>query len=79
MQDFERLMVAIYTGTEESGNSFVAEASMRDQLRLDPEAMKPLISPLEQRGFLAAGVPNGNLTLSEMGLAYVERYLKRSR
>src|SRR5437762_6296508 len=28
MQDFERLMVAIYTGAEESGNSFVAEASM---------------------------------------------------
>ena len=79
MQDFERLMLAIYKGTEESGNPFVTEATMRDQLRLGPEAMKPLTSTLEQRGFLAAGVPVGNLTLSEMGLAYVERYLKPSR
>ena len=77
MQDFERLMLAIYKGTEESGNPFVTEATMRDQLRLNPEA--PLSSTLEQRGFLAVGVPNGNLTLSEMGLAYVERYLKPSR
>jgi hypothetical protein len=79
MQDFERLMLAIYKGTEESGNPFMTEATMRDQLRLDPEAMKPLISTLEQRGFLAAGVPDGNLTLSEMGLAHVERYLKPPR
>jgi hypothetical protein len=79
MQDFERLMLAIYNGTEDSGKPFVTEATMRDQLRLDPEAMKPLTSTLEQRGFLAAGIPDGNLTLSEMGLAYVERYLKPSR
>jgi hypothetical protein len=79
MQDFERLMLAIYNGTEDSGKPFVTEATMRDQLRLDPEAMKPLTSTLEQRGFLAAGTPDGNLTLSEMGLAYVERYLKPSR
>jgi hypothetical protein len=79
MQDFERLMLAIYNGTVASGKPFVTEATMKDRLRLDPEAMKPLTFTLEQRGFLAANIPDGNSTLSEMGLAYVERYLKPSR
>jgi hypothetical protein len=79
MQDFERLLLAIYNGTVESGKPFVTEATMKDQLRLDPEAMKSLSFTLEERGFLAAGIPGGNLTLSEMGVAHVERYLKTSR
>jgi hypothetical protein len=79
MQDFERLMLAIYNGTVEGGKPFVTEATMKDQLRLDPEAMKPLTFTLDQRGFLAAGIPGGNLTLSEIGVAHVERYLKPSK
>ncbi|MGB9392474.1 MAG: hypothetical protein WCB70_21145 [Xanthobacteraceae bacterium] len=74
MKDFERLMLAIYDATVESSTPFVSWRAMKDELRLDQEAMKALSFTLKQRGFLAEDVPGNNLALSATGIDYVQRH-----
>lgn len=75
MQDFERLMLAIYEGTIAADRLFVGHDVLMTELGLDKLAFSRLHGALSRKGFLNPGAI-GMERLSTSGIEYVENRLR---
>lgn len=75
MEDFEKLMVAIYEDTIAKDALFARHDALVQKLGIDQQTFSHLHSVLDQKRYLGRGVA-GMVCLSHSGIEYVERYLR---